>query len=501
MSPHLILIVPIVLPLLTAAICALFWHQPQVQRWISVISSILLLAATLQLLVKTSAGTILTSQMGQWPAPFGISIVVDIFSAIMLVITGLMAVAVAVYSLGPGRASRDKAGFHVLFHALLLGVCGSFVTGDIFNLYVWFEVMIIASFGLLVLDRSAAQLDGGVRYVLLNLIGTTFFLMAVGLLYGITGTLNLADLARIAPAIENRALLATAGMLLLVSFGAKAAVFPIFNWLPASYHTASMPVVAIFAALLTKVGVYAILRVYTLMYAHDTAFFAPIFAFIAMSTMVVGVLGAAAHYDVRKILSFHIISQIGYMLIGVALMTPLALAGSILYIVHHIIVKANLFLLAGAMRQHGGSFLLARLGGLWRTTPWLGILFLIPALSLAGMPPLSGFWGKLAVIRASLESQAFLLAGVALVVGLLTLFSMVKIWNEAFWKAEPVPVEPARWSRGQQVATYAPIVVLALVTIVIGLHTEPFAEISVAAADQLLNRDAYISAVLYADGN
>src|SRR5690606_38891028 len=254
-----------------------------------------------------------------WAAPFGITLVIDILAAIMLAIAGLMAVVVAIYSLGRGALERDHAGFHPLFHSLLLGVCGSFATGDLFNLYVWFEVMLIASFGLLVLDRSDEQLDGGIRYVMLNLVGTTLFLIAVGMLYGVTGTLNLADLARVVPTHDNQGLLAAIGMLLLVSFGAKAAVFPIFNWLPASYHTESMPVAAIFAALLTKVGVYAMIRVYTLLFAHDTPFFGPVFAVLAITTMVFGVLGAAAHYDVRKILSFHIISQIGYMLIGLAL--------------------------------------------------------------------------------------------------------------------------------------------------------------------------------------
>jgi multicomponent Na+:H+ antiporter subunit D len=210
-----------------------------------------------------------------------------------------------------------------------------------------------------------------------------------------------------------------------------------------------MPVAAIFAALLTKVGVYAIIRVFTLVFAHDQALFGPIIGAVAIATMVVGVLGAAAHYDVRRILSFHIISQIGYMLVGVALMTPLALAGAVLYIVHHIVVKANLFLVAGAMRQAGGSFALARLGGLWASRPMLGLMFLIPALSLAGIPPLSGFWSKLVVIRSGLEAEAYLLAGAALAVGLLTLYSMIKIWNEAFWKAAPGPAPaPAACASG-----------------------------------------------------
>ncbi|BBK41341.1 cation:proton antiporter [Allostella vacuolata] len=487
---------PLLVPLAASAVTALLWRRPGLQRPVSLAAAVLLLGCSAALLSHTLAAGTLVGRMGAWPAPFGIVLVVDVFSAIMLVITGLMAVAVAVYSAGQGATERDRAGFHPLFQGLLLGVTGAFATGDLFNLYVWFEVMLIASFGLLVLDRTREQLDGGLRYVALNLVGTTFFLLAVGLLLGLTGTLNMADLARLAPAVENQGALAAVAVLLLIAFGAKAAVFPLFNWLPAAYHTASMPVAAIFAALLTKVGVYAIIRVFTLVFAHDTAFFGPIVGVVAMATMVTGVLGAAAHYDVRRILSFHIISQIGYMLVGVALMTPLAIAGSVLYVIHHIVVKANLFLIAGAIRQAGGSFALARLGGLWVTRPVLGLLFLIPALSLAGIPPLSGFWGKLAVIRASLEAEAWLLAAVALAVGLLTLFSMIKIWNEAFWKAAPEPPPAETWSRAARFATFAPIVLLAGTTLAIGLWTEPFMGLSLAAADGLLDRQGYIAAVL-----
>ena len=489
---------PILIPLAAAALTALFWGRPVIQRWIGLAGAVALLAASGALVAQVLDGSVMVAQMGNWPAPFGIAIVIDLLSAIMLTIVGVMAVAVAVYAMGPGAIERDRAGFQPLFHSLMLGVCGSFSTGDLFNLYVWFEVMLIASFGLLVLDRTKEQLDGGLRYVMLNLVGTTFFLLAVGLIYGMTGTLNLAELAQIAPTVENQGALAAVGALLLVAFGAKAAVFPLFNWLPAAYHTASMPVAAIFAALLTKVGVYAIIRLFTLVYAHDTAFFGPILQVIAILTMVTGVLGAAAQSDIRRILSFHIISQIGYMLVGVALLTPLALAGSVLYLIHHIVVKANLFLIAGAVRQEGGSFALARLGGLWIAKPALAVLFLIPALSLAGLPPFSGFWSKLAVIQSGLEAEAYILAGSALLVGVLTLYSMTKIWNEAFWKAAPEGQEApaAPWTGAQKLACYAPIVALAGITMTIGLWTEPFAATAMQAGETLLNTDAYIAAVL-----
>lgn len=492
----LLIVAPLLIPLCAAALTALLRTHIAAQRVVGVSASASLLAVGLMLVARTADGSILVTQMGDWAAPFGIALVVDAFSAIMLAIAGLMALSVSIYAMGPDAAARDRAGFQPLFHSLMLGVCGAFVAGDVFNLYVWFEVMLIASFGLLVLDRTRAQIDGGLRYVFLNLVGTTVFLMAVGLLYGQLGTLNFADLARLAPRAENQGLLAAIGVMFLVSFGAKAALFPLFNWLPAAYHTASMPVAAIFAGLLTKVGVYAILRLFALVYAHDVAFFGPIFAWVAAATMVFGVFGAAAHYDIRRILSFHIVSQIGYMIIGVALLTQAAIAAAILYIVHHIVVKANLFLVAGAIRRENGSFALGRCGGLWRAAPLLAIGFLIPALSLAGIPPLSGFWGKYAVVRAGIEAEAYWLAGVALFVGLLTLYSMIKIWNEAFWKAAPAATAPIAWTRGERIATYLPIALLCATTMTIGLWTEPFAALAETAAASLLDRDAYIAAVL-----
>jgi multicomponent Na+:H+ antiporter subunit D len=360
--------------------------------------------------------------------------------------------------------------------------------------------MLIASFGLLIQGGTSKQLDAGVKYVVLNLLVTTLFLLGVGFLYGLTGTLNMADLAGVIPRVENQGLVKTLAVMLLLSFGAKAAVFPLFFWLPAAYHTASAPIVAIFAALLTKVGVYAILRVFTLPFGSTLDFVGPLIGWIAGLTMITGVLGAAAQFDIRRILSFHIISQIGYMLVGLAIATPLALAGSVLYVLHHIIVKANLFLIAGAIRYAAGSYHLASIGGLHRSAPLLASLFAVPALSLAGLPPLSGFWAKFMVVRSSLETGHIVLGAVALAVGLLTLYSMLKIWNEAFWKpASPLSDQAARQWRAApraRLAMLAPILALAAVTITIGLWAEPFVDFSLRAAEQMLDGKAYARAVL-----
>jgi multicomponent Na+:H+ antiporter subunit D len=379
----------------------------------------------------------------------------------------------------------------------LAGVCGAFLTGDLFNLYVWFEVMLIASFALMALGGERAQLDGAVKYAAINLVATILFLIAIGLLYGVTGTLNMAELHTAVKEVDNRGLLTAIACLFLVCFGIKAAVFPLFFWLPASYHTPPIAVTAIFSALMTKVGVYALFRMFTLVFTHDVAFTHTVILGIAILSMVVGVLGAAAQQDVRRILSFHIVSQIGYIVLGLALFTPLALAGAVFYLVHNIIAKTNLFLVGGVMNRLAGSFDLAAIGGLYRYAPVLAALFLLSALSLAGLPPLSGFWAKLLLVQASLEIEAWIVAGVALTVGLLTLYSMTKIWTLGFWKPEPVArIAPPRISGFERLALYAPIVAMSGLTVIMGLWAEPFLAAADRAAEELLDPRLYLDAVL-----
>ncbi|MFL1463985.1 proton-conducting transporter membrane subunit [Roseococcus sp. DSY-14] len=491
-----LLALPVLIPLAACALTAVLRGRPQAQRAITAVAALALLLAAALLVAEVVQRGVIASQMGDWPAPFGITMVADLLAAAMVAITALMYAAIAVYAHADDGVRAEEGLWHPLLAALVLGVAGAFLAGDLFNLYVWFEVMLIASFGLLVLGGGREQLDAAVKYAVLNLVATTVFLIAVGLGYGLTGTLNLADMARRMPEVPNQGAAAAVGFLLLAAFAAKAAVFPLFFWLPASYHTAIAPVAAIFAGLLTKVGVYAILRIVTLIYPAGQEWLAPLLWVVAAGTMVVGVLGAAAHWDIRRILSFHIISQIGYMIVGIAIATPFAIAGAVLYVLHHIIVKANLFLVAGAIRRAGGSFSLAALGGLWRRDPWLGIMFAIPALSLAGLPPLSGFWAKLFVVQSGFDAGFYVLASIALATGVLTLYSMLKIWLEAFWKEPPegAPVLPLEGR--ERALLLGPVAVLGIVTLTIGLWAEPFAAYALAAGEQLAGREAYIAAVL-----
>ncbi len=493
-----LLVLPIAIPMATAVLALLVHSHRRLERCVSISGAAALLVATLALLEAVWSDGVLAGQMGDWPAPFGITLVADLFSAVMVAIAGLTGLLIAVYALTDIDAERERFGFHSLYHVLLGGVCGAFLTGDLFNLYVWFEVMLIASFALIALGGERTQLDGAVKYAAINLVATVLFLTSIGLLYGATGTLNMAELHHAVREVENQGLIAAIAVLFLVAFGIKAAVFPLFFWLPASYHTPPVTVTAIFSALMTKVGVYALIRAFTLIFTADIAFTHGLMLAVAALTMVVGVLGAAAYNDVRRILSFHIVSQIGYMILGLALYTPLALLGAVFYLAHNIIAKTNLFLIGGVMRRVGGSFDLDRLGGLYRSRPILAALFLVSALSLAGLPPLSGFWAKLLLIEASLELEQYVIAAIALGVGLLTLYSMTKIWTQAFWKPEPTPapaVFPAvrPW---ETVLALAPVAVLASLTVTIGLWPEPFVNVATRAADQLFDPGSYLVAVL-----
>ncbi|MEM9349272.1 MAG: Na+/H+ antiporter subunit D [Pseudomonadota bacterium] len=488
---------PLVIPFLTAVI-AFLTRTSSSGRWFSVLGNLLLLIAASTLMVRVLQDGVIAGQMGDWPAPFGITLVADRLSAVMVVITAITSLAVSVYALADIDERKEYLGYHALFNILIGGVTGAFITGDLFNLYVWFEVMLISSFGLLVLGGSKAQIDGGVKYVTLNLVSTILFLSGIGLLYGMTGTLNLADLAITVSTLENQGLVTVVAMMFMIAFGVKAAVFPLFFWLPASYHTPAFSVSAVFAGLLTKVGVYALIRMFTLVFDGDVAYTHTILLWVAGFTMLCGVLGAAAQNDFRKILSFHIVSQIGYMIMGLALYTPLAIAGAVFYLVHHIIVKANLFLIAGVAERTAGSTDLAKIGGLYKHAPLLAILFFVPAFSLAGFPPLSGFWAKYVVVAAALEDGGWIIAFVALLTGLLTIYSMTKIWAEAFWKAHPTEVIPKldRIETVPRRALLVPIACLAAMTCFIGFFPEPFVTFAEDSAEELLNPTAYISAVL-----
>ncbi len=436
----MIALVPLVvlLPLVGAAGALLASRHPILQRAITVValSSVALIGVVLLVLVDSNGPMVM--QVGGWPAPFGISLVVDRLSALMVSISAIVLLAVLAFAIGQGLADGDRETpvsiYHPAYLVLAAGVFTAFIAGDLFNLYVGFEILLVASYVLLTLGGTEPRIRAGTTYIVVSLLSSLLFLAAIAMLYAATGTVNIAQLAeRIGDLpTEVQALL---HVMLLMAFGIKAAVFPLSFWLPDSYPTAPAPVTAVFAGLLTKVGVYAIIRTETILFpdsALDDALLV-----VALLTMVVGILGAIAQADIKRMLSFTLVSHIGYMMFGVGLGTAAGIAAAIFYTVHHIVVQTTLFLSTGLIERRGGTTSINDLGGLLKASPVIGVLYFIPALNLGGIPPFSGFLGKLGLLQAAAEvgtPLAHVLIGVAVVVSLLTLYPLARVWNLAFWR-------------------------------------------------------------------
>jgi multicomponent Na+:H+ antiporter subunit D len=485
---------PLLIPFAGAAAALLARGRPGAPHAVALIACAAQLAAAAALFEAVWRLGPQAAAFGGWGAPVGIVLAADMLSAVMTLAAAVLGLVVALYAAADVGERGREAGFGGLFLLLLGGATGAFLTADLFNLYVWFEVMLIAAAGLLTLGGGAARLDAGVKYLTLNLIATLAFLSAVGLIYALTGTLAMSEMAaRLADAPP--AAREAAAMLLFAALAAKAGLFPLFAWLPAAYHTPPTAVTALFAALVTKAGIYALMRVFTVVFPDSMA--AELLPAIAIATMVVGVIGAAAQIETTRILAFHIVSQIGYVALGLAIGSALALTGAVLYLLHNMVVKTNLILIAGVARRLGGGEHLDRAGGLYGASPALSALFLVSALAMAGLPPFSGFWGKLALSQAAVAEGDWAALAAILGVGFFTLYSMSKIWLKGYLKPRPqgaargLTALPLR----ARVALAGPIAALAALSLAMGFAPEPFLLASERAAASLLDVEAYAAAV------
>ena len=477
---------PVLVPLATAGLTALFSGRSRTQQAISFVGVLGFLGAAVTLLAQVSASGPVGVSFGDWPAPYGIQFRFDGLSTALLLLTALMGLVTLIFlgsDADPGPRHRLLLP---LLHGTLAGVAGAFSTADLFNLYVWFEVMLICALGLIALGGRRDQLDAAFKYLGLNLFGTLLLLAAIGLLYAATGQLNYGGLALAARQLDP-ALLHTLLAALTVGLLLKAGAFPLYAWLPASYPTLPAPVLALFAALLGKVAAYAVLRMLGDVFMPEGAALYEVLGWVAVATMVAGVLGAAHHWDMRRILAFHSVSQIGYVLLAVALGGPAGHSAALFSTLHHSLVKASLYLTAGMVASVAGSYDLRRIGGLAAARPMLALLFAVMALSLVGIPPLSGFWAKLLVLQEAFAQGRYTWAALALLVSVLTLYSMMKIWTEAFWKPHPLAdaegVWPAR--RVALAPAWAATVSLAAVTLAIGFAPQTLIEFAQAAAATL----------------
>jgi len=525
-----LIIVPIILPLLVGVLDIMLRAWPRLSAWLSIAAFATVSAAGAALLSRAVTEGPFAMTMGQWLPPFGISLVVDPLGALLALMAGLTGLAVAIYALVDIDVAGRRAGFYAMLCWLIAGVNGAFLTGDIFNLYVWFEVFVIASFGLIVLGGEKLQLDGAVKYCVLNLIATTLFLVAVALLYGTFGTLNMADLSgKLAAYPSGDPLLLVIGLLFLVSFGMKAAAVPLHIWLPASYHTPKPVVSAVFAALLTKVGVYALLRTYTVVMpeANATALFDVLYV-IAVATILVGLLGALAESNLRRLFGFLLISGVGVMLLGLALDTRLSLAATVFYAVHSVVVTGGLYLLAGMVERRTGHNSLHQLSGLYTAAPVLAVLFFVVGFGMAGLPPLSGFWPKVLLIEAALNEQEYVAVAALIINGVLSMMVIGRAWALIFWRPElrvqaeaeapkaatrpeaaeappkaaalsaaasPDAEGPEGGETGYPAALLVPVLATAAAVIGIGVWPAPLLDVADLAAANLLDPSAYVRAV------
>lgn len=428
----------VLLPLLGAAVALTQAKHPRVQTLVAVgvLSAVLVIGVILLIAVDGSGA--IAVEVGGWEAPFGIVLVVDRLSALLLVVSAAVLLAVLVFSVGQGLADGDRETpvsiYYPTYLILATGVFNAFLAGDLFNLYVSFEILLVASYVLITVGGTELRIRAGVTYIVVSLVSSIIFLAAIAMIYGATGTVNIAQLSvRLAELPEDVQLILH--VMLLVAFGIKAAVFPLSFWLPDSYPTAPAPVTAVFAGLLTKVGVYAIMRTEMIIFPGDELNVT--IMIVAALTMIVGILGAVAQADVKRLLSFTLVSHIGYMLFGIGLGTAAGLAAATYYVVHHITVQTTLFLATGLVERQGGTTSINRLGGMLKASPLIGILFFIPMLSLGGIPPFSGFLGKLALFEAGAQDGsvlAWVLVGTGALVSLLTLYALARAWSMTFWR-------------------------------------------------------------------
>lgn len=495
------LIYPLLLQLLLSILLMFAWFRIDLQRIISIVGSVCGVVLSSILLYHVLTDGTLTVQAGSWKAPFGISFVADAFSSTMVLLTSIAGLAVSCFSAASIVPARLRFGYFPIYHFLLLGLTGAFLTGDIFNLYVWFEIIIISSFVLITLGGEKPQIEGAVKYFTLNIIASVIFLTAIAVLYGLTGSLNMADLAVLVPKVHNQGLIEVAGVLFLIAFGIKSAVFPLYFWLPASYHTPPSAVSAIFGGLLTKVGVYALIRIFTLIFFKDQ-FLQDVILIIAVLTLFSGALGALVQNNIRKVFSYLIICHIGFMMAGLGMFTKIAIAGAIFYLINDIILKTNIFLVTGLIYRIKGSHSIKKLGGFYDHYPKLSLLFLISLVSMIGIPPFSGFWTKISLLLASFQSKEYIVMGAIIFGSLLTLIILAKLWSDVFWKKDQNLPKRKSFPYFDDLKTVrkaqlvAPVIFLTCVTLYIGFGAESIGQLSQKISDNLMNPQQYVEAVM-----
>ncbi|WP_438350509.1 Na+/H+ antiporter subunit D [Paenibacillus sp. FA6] len=487
-----LLVLPLLIPAITAVILIFLKERIELQRFISAISVFLNIAVSGIIVYQVSTYGIQTLYMGGWLPPYGIVLVADMFSALLVLTASVVGGACLFFSFASIGEERERFYYYTFFHFLLTGVFGSFLTGDLFNLFVCFEVLLVASYAMIVLGGTKVQLRETLKYILINVISSTLFVATIAYLYAATGTLNMAHLAMRVAEIGQGGVLNVIAVLLLLVFSIKAGLL-LFFWLPDSYSAPPLAVRALFGALLTKVGLYAITRTFTLIFIHDPGLTHTLIGWMAGATMVLGAIGAMAYNDLSRIFNYNIIISVGFIAFGISIATQDALSGVVFYLMHDMVAKALLFFLGGLIISAAGTERLKDMGGLIRRYPWTGWMFFILTLALVGVPPLSGFAGKVMMVRSGLGEHHVALALIALASSLIVLYSLIKVFQQVFWGGEKgeEQVRPLRYK-----AMMAPAAVLFVIVILLGVGAEKVNGYVGQAGAVLADPALYINAVM-----
>jgi len=487
-----LVVLPMVIPLLIGVILVFFPKNIFLQRALTFISMIAILIISIILLITIQAEGIITIDFGGWEAPFGISFVADSFATLLVLTTSLISSIIIIFAFQTIGEKREQLYFYAFVNFLIAGVNGSFLTGDLFNLFVTFEVMLLASYALITLGGNRTQLQESIKYVAINVFASSLFLIGIAYLYGSIGTLNMAHISERVAEVGQTPILTVISLIFLLVFSLKSGLL-LYQWLPGSYSVPPVAIAALFGALLTKVGIYALYRMFTLIFYHEPQITHSVIAVMAILTIIGGSIGAVAFRDVKQVVTYNVVIAVGFILAGLAIFNLESITGGIYYLLHDMIVKALLFLLAGTIIYLTKTSRVDAMSGLIRNYPALGWFFFITVISLTGIPPLSGFLGKVLIGQGALEAGTYVLLTFVFLSSMAVLYSLMRIFMGTFWgetiisEEEQIPMKPL---------LIIPSGLLIVLTFALGFAPEFIAPYVTDAANVLMEPQIYIDAVL-----
>lgn len=489
MTTNILTMLPIILPFVAGVIMLFIGKRPVPHRMVSAVAGLLIVGvAAFNVYYVYGNGTMITF-VSNWSAPFGISVVYDMVAALLVLTTSIVTFFVIIYSFQSIGYEREKYYYYPMVMFMITGINGAFTTGDIFNMFVFFEVFLLASYVLITLGSRKVQLQEGFKYLVVNVVSSNFFLVGLAYLYSVTGSLNMADIhIKLSNYDGNLAIMTIIAVVFIFVFATKAGLFPLYFWMPGSYKAPPMPVIALFGALLTKVGVYAIARTFSLFFTNDVAFTHQVLLLMALLTIVAGCIGALAYTDMKQIIIYNIMIAIGVIIVGFSMMDYAGTVGAMYYLIHDMIIKAALFLLIGFIIYRTGKNDAADLGGLIKQHPVVGWTFFIASLSLAGVPPFPGFYGKLFIVESAFDNGHAIAAIIVLLSSLVVLYSIMKVFIKVFWGE---PAEPIELKNIKSDKLLFSAIGLVIVSTVFGLSADFLFPIFEMAAESFYNPSSY----------